>query len=59
MADQPQSSLSKLADRVTEQREREALAHAERKRAIERTPEVLEAFAMGLDRLNPAPTPRG
>jgi hypothetical protein len=45
--------------RVTEQQEREALAHAERKRAIAKTPEVLAAFADGIDRKQPAPTPRG
>jgi hypothetical protein len=50
--------VQKLAERVTEQQEREAIAAAERKRVIAKTPEVLAAFAYGIDRMNPAPTPR-
>jgi hypothetical protein len=41
--------------RVDEQQERELIALAERKRVIAKTPEVLEAFAYGIDRKQPAP----
>ena len=56
MADDP---IKKLADRVTTQQDREARAHAERKKHIAKTPEILEAFAARVDHQQPAPTPRG
>ena len=55
MADHP---VAKLAERVVVQQEREKIALEERRHVIGKTPEVLEAFAYGFDRLNPAPTPR-
>jgi hypothetical protein len=54
MADQPDKPADAIP-RVTEQQRREELAHAERKKHIAKTPEILEAFANGWDRLNPAP----
>jgi hypothetical protein len=39
---------------IDEQQLREEIAAAERKKAIAKTPEVVEAFAYGIDRMNPA-----
>jgi hypothetical protein len=55
---EPKHPVAKLAARVTDQQSKEAIAAAERKRVIARTPAILEAFAYGIDRLNPAPTQR-
>lgn len=43
---------------VDDAQAREDIAARERKAVIKRTPEILEAFANGVDRRNPAPEPK-